>query len=829
MASKTDQLSLRRDEAERRAQVLRVRRTTVELDLTGTGETFKSRTTLELDCLQAGRTFLDFKGSELRSATLDDAPLDRDSWAHGRLPLSLTEGPHIIVVEGVMAYSADGEGMHRHVDPADSQTYLYAMSFLDAAPRWFACFDQPDLKSAYLLDVRAPEHWTVVGNGPSEQVGPGHWRVAPTRPLSTYDGTLVAGPYASLTDSHDGIRLGLHVRASLAEFLQAESRDIFEVTKASFDYYHRVFGIRYPFGEYHQAFVPDFNAGAMENPGCVTFREQYVFRGRATASDRASRAGTIAHEMAHMWFGDLVTMRWWDDLWLNESFAEYMAHRCCTEATRYPLWVEFGVLRKDWGSVADQSPSTHPVARNGSADAQAALQDFDGISYAKGAAVLRQLVATVGDDVFLGGLREYFRRHAFANASFADLLQAWHGAGAAGLDQWARHWLETSGMDLLEVVRSGPDVRIVRRPPQGAAARGVPVDRRHAIWVAAVGDRGAVLDRTRVTVGAEAAHLRVPHDCAVVVPDSGDDTWARVRFGPWPAALSVLPDLDATVLRVVMVNAVRDAVRSAELDPVAALAALCQAARAEQSEVVLHSMLQFADAQLAGPFAPVDQRAARADTVHSAAATVLQEATPGSDRQLAAFRLTVRTSDDADTLDSWLHGRLPGGLVLDPELRWALVERLVMLTADADLIDTSLQADPSAAAQAHAARARAALPTAAAKQAAWDLVVNPSDHSAYEVYATARGFFLPTQEAVTAPYVPAYFEQVPATARFRTGWALGQVALLAYPATATFAETLRLADTVLGDDRLAGPVRRAVVDGTDRLRRAIASQQRFGT
>ena len=262
------------------------------------------------------------------------------------------------------------------------------MSFLNAAPRWFACFDQPDLKSGYEMTVHAPPEWTVLGNGPSTCAVPGQWRIVPTAPLSTYFVTLVAGPYASVFDQHSvnglDIRLGLHVRASLARQLQDEAADLLEVTRASFDYYHRVFGVDYPFGEYHQAFVPDFNAGAMENPGCVTLRDQFIYRSRATAAERASRAGVVAHEMAHMWFGDLVTMRWWDDLWLNESFAEYVAHRCCTEATRYELWTEFGIVRKDWGAVADQAPSTHPVAGNGADDAISALQDFDGISYAKG-------------------------------------------------------------------------------------------------------------------------------------------------------------------------------------------------------------------------------------------------------------------------------------------------------------------------------------------------------------------------------------------------------------------------------------------------------------
>ncbi|RYZ28376.1 MAG: aminopeptidase N, partial [Propionibacteriaceae bacterium] len=340
--------SLTRVEAEVRAAVLHVDSVEVALDLTDPApRTFTSRTVIRFSS-SVDSTFVDFAGDELVSAVLNGRDLDPATWQRARIPLHGLQADNVLEVEGVMAYSSDGEGLHRHVDPADGRTYLYAMSFLDAAPRWYACFDQPDLKARHTFDVAAPEGWTVLGNGPSAQEGPGRWRITPEHPLSTYFTTLVAGPYASVRGEHDGIPLGLHARASLRTELEAQAPDILAVTAASFDHYHRLFGIRYPFGEYHQAFVPDFNAGAMENPGCVTFREDYLPRGRVTRTERGGRAGTIAHEMAHQWFGDLVTMRWWDDLWLNESFAEYLAHRCCTDATPYALWPEFGIIRKDW-------------------------------------------------------------------------------------------------------------------------------------------------------------------------------------------------------------------------------------------------------------------------------------------------------------------------------------------------------------------------------------------------------------------------------------------------------------------------------------------------
>ncbi len=824
--------SLLRTEAAERSLLLRIDESTVELDLTEPSS-FTSKTTITFSCSSPGAsTFVDFKGLELWSAVLNDRPVDVAAWRSGRLPLDDLGEQNTLEISGLMAYSSDGEGLHRHLDPADKQTYLYAMSFLDAAPRWFACFDQPDLKSRYTFEIRAPEDWTVIGNGPSRPVSPGRWRIRAEHPLSTYFVTLVAGPYASVHDSYIGpdgeqIRLGLHVRASLGEQLETEALDMFAVTRACFDYYHRVFGVRYPFGEYHQAFVPDFNAGAMENPGCVTFRDSYVFRARATEAERASRAGVIAHEMAHQWFGDLVTMRWWDDLWLNESFAEYMAHRCCTEVTEYPLWTEFGILRKSWGSAADQGPSTHPVAGNGAVDAESALQDFDGISYAKGASLLKQLVAFVSDDVFLAGLRRYFDAHAFANAELADLLASWTAVGAIGLEDWAAEWLRTSGMDTI-AAEVGPEagpasaagevVTIRRQPPFGSSA-----NRLHAIEVAGFDGSGVEQARAAIRLGAGAESIHLPRS-ALVVPDAGDDTWAKIRFGgddAWSLIPAVMAGEPAAPTRVVIFNAVRDAVRDSELDPGRALDIVCSSMASEPADVVVSSMLRFARDSLAGHYADPDDRPGRMATVHATARVLLLSAAPGSDRQLVAFRATIATTDDQTELTDWLSGRsLPAGLRLDPELTWAVVERIVTLGGDPGLIDDTVAIDRSASAEVHAARARASRPEEGAKAAAWARLTRVSELSAYELYATAEGFFLPWQHELTAPYVRRYFDEMPATATFRSGWALGRTASLAFP-TAAPPAALEWAEEAVRRPDLAAPIRRSLADGTDELRRAL--------
>ena len=387
-----------------------------------------------------------------------------------------------------MPFRNDGEGLHRSVDPADGRAYVYGMSFMDAAPTVFACFDQPDLKAPYTMHVTAPADWLVVGNARAEEVGSAdgarEWRLGPTPPLSTYFVTLVAGPYHQLVDEHDGIRLSLSSRQSLAATLDREAAELFGLTEQSFDELHRLFGIRYAFGDYHQAFVPEFNAGAMENPGCITIRDPLLFDRPSTRAERSYRAALIAHEMAHQWFGNLVTPAWWDDLWLNESFAEYIGYRVTATATPYDdAWVDQSYSRRVWGLTADQRPTTHPVAGNGAVDALAALQDFDGISYARGSNVLRQLAERLGDDIFLGGVRDLFERHRFGNATMHDLFDSWSRAGAGDLDGFIKDWLLTPGPDVLTFDR---DAGVVRRTPPAA----FPADRRHRLVVATQGPDG---------------------------------------------------------------------------------------------------------------------------------------------------------------------------------------------------------------------------------------------------------------------------------------------------------------------------------------------------
>ena len=819
--------SLRVEEARARADLLRIDSYAVDLDLTRGDDVFGSVSTIRFAATDtSGATFVDVAPRKLARATLNGTELDVDSWVDGRLPLPHLEAANELVIEAEMAYSHDGEGLHRSVDAADGKTYVYAMTFLDAAPRVFGCFDQPDLKAPYDVSVTAPLGWRVVGNGVATEQEPGHWRLATTQPLSTYFATIVAGPYHCVEDTHDGIPLGLHVKASLAAHLDKDAEELFRLTGQSFDAYHRLFGIRYPFGAYHQAFVPEFNAGAMENPGCVTFRDDLVFRSRVTDGERGMRARTVVHEMAHQWFGDLVTMRWWDDLWLNESFAEYMAYRVTDSDTDFrDSWVDFAYVRKRWGMVADQRPSTHPVAGNGAADAASALSDFDGISYAKGAAALKQLNAYLGDEVFLGGVRAHLREYAYGNATLADLLAAWTKAGATNLTEWATQWLGTPGIDTLRVERSGERAMLRRTAPEQ-----FPANRPHRFAVIAYGTRGAggsaevvVVDELTPLPAQVASSTEHP----VVVADTGDDTWAKVRLDPDSIAAlpTVLPLIEDPVARAAVWNSLRDALNDAEHDPGDYLHLMAAALPAEDEDIAVSSLLGGAH-RLLGRYLPVQHYASRLADV---ARACLDAAPADTARQVAAARGFVSATADAERLQGWLTGAgVPAGLSVDTEMRWSIELRLAILgAADEKHIAAELAVDQSAEGEIHAMRCRAARPDTGAKAAAWHAITTDARLSNYELYALCEGFWQPEQSELTEPYVARYFREVPATASIRSGWLAQSAALLSFPVFAVEPSTLALAERTLAGKDLSAGVRRSIVDCTDDLRRALAVRQRF--
>lgn len=828
--------TLTRVEATARAAAISVESYQLDLDVTGGGERFRSHVTIRFRATPGSRTFVECTPEKLRSVRLNDTDLDPATLVDNRLPLAGLTERNTLTVEADMAYTNTGEGMHRFVDPVDGETYLYAMSFLDQAQRIFAAFDQPDLKAPVTLTVTAPEHWTVAANGTlAATPRPGRWEFAPTPPLATYVVSLIAGPWHVRRDEHDGIPLGVWCRRSLAAHLDSDLDEVLTVTTQCLDRFHQLFAEPYPFGKYDQAFVPEFNPGAMENAGLVTLRDDYVFRSAVTDSERESRATTIAHEMAHMWFGDLVTMRWWDDLWLNESFAEYLGTRVVAEATRFDrAWTTFALRGKARGYAADQRPSTHPVAPDEVTDAAQGLLNFDGISYAKGAAVLRQLVAWLGDDDFLAGLHAYFATYRFGNATLADLLASLAGGSGRDLTGWARCWLRTAQVNTLRAeVSLDADGRYTEVALVQTASESHPVLRPHRVGVARYTADGVVehglvdlepsVDRGRTVLtdlsGQVAARL--------LLPNANDLTYAKIRLDPASADAVplVLPRLADPLARALLWGAVLDAAIDGER-PVPALVQLTTAALPAETEVVIvEEVLAMSRSLIDRYLAPLAREAALA-RLAVAARQLLDTAPPGGSLQLAAVRGWVAVTDDVNQLSRWLDGRVgPPGLALDAELRWAVLGRLVALgAASAAEIAAEAAADRSATGAEQAARCRAALPDPEAKRAAWKIVVADTECSNRLVEATAKGFWQPEQATLTAPYVGRYFADMPAASRLRTPWVADRIADLAFPRYAVAQGTRERVAELLARGDLTPGLRRRLIDADDDLRRALVAR-----
>jgi aminopeptidase N len=848
-------LSLSRAEATERAALLAVEAYEIDLDLTAGDQLFRSVTTIRFRAATPGAaTFVEVKPARLLAVRLNGANLDPSTLDGNRLPLTGLAAENTLVVEAEMAYSNTGAGLHRFVDPADGEAYLYAMSFLDESQRIFAAFDQPDLKAPVTLRATAPEGWTVLANGArAGNPAPCRWEFAETAPLATYLVSLAAGPYHGRHTEHDGIPLGIYCRRSLAGHLDADADEIFTVTRQCLDRFHELFEVRYPFGKYDQLFAPEFNAGAMENPGLVTLRDDYIFRSAVTSGQREQRATTIAHEMAHMWFGDLVTMRWWDDLWLNESFAEYLGVRVTAEATRFcGAWTTFALRRKTWGYAADQRPSTHPVAPVEVADAAQALLNFDGISYAKGAAVLRQLVAWLGDGVFLTGLRTYFGAHRFGNATLADLLAALRTASGRDLTGWAEVWLRRAQVNTLRVSATVDDTG---RYTEVAIAQSAPPDhpvlRPHRVGVGLYdsdGPTAKLRDRLEVdlnpAVGAGRvvlADLTGEPAARLLLPNDGDLAYAKVRLDPASAvaAPTVLPGLADPLARAVLWGETLDAVTDGER-PVADLVAMILTALPVETEVIIvEDVLGLARPLIDRYLDPAARQAALEHVAQSCdrllGITPTETAGPGlaggagaaaASLRLAAVRGIASASADTDRLAGWLVGRdVPEGVLVDADLRWALLRRLVVLGAAGEAaIAAEEMADRSAKGTEQAALCRAALPDPAAKARAWAVIVADDVLSNRLLAANAAGFWQPEQADLTASYVERYFAEMPAMASRRTAWVADSVARAAYPGYAVADETRRWAAALLARDDLPPGLRRVVADADDDMRRAIAAR-----
>jgi aminopeptidase N len=844
--------NLTRIDAQTRAELLSLDSYTIELDLTsGDGApseaTFRSRSEIRFRATAGGSTFVDLIAASIEEATLNGVPVDTSAYTPvDGLVLTDLAADNVLVVDATCQYTNTGEGLHRFVDPVDKEVYLYSQFETADAKRMYACFDQPDLKATFTVTVTAPAHWKVITNGAVETTdrdgGRAVWRFATTARMSTYITALIAGAYHEVRHTHDGIDLGLFCRASLADHL--DSDELFTITGQGFDWFHANFGMRYAFGKYDQLFVPEFNAGAMENAGAVTFREDYVFRSRVTDAAYERRAETILHEMAHMWFGDLVTMQWWNDLWLNESFATYASVLCQTSATRWTgSWTTFANVEKTWAYRQDQLPSTHPIATD-APDVQTAEVNFDGITYAKGASVLKQLGAYVGVEAFLAGLREYFAEHAYGNSTLADLLRALEKSSGRDLGQWSKLWLETTGINTItpEITVDGDatmtSVTLVQRAPDAVSKDNVVRPHRLAVGLYDLDAAGRLVRTDRVELDVVGERTEIPELAgrprpALLLANDDDLTYCKLRLDAHSLATLVgggLGQLAESLPRALVWSAAWDMTRDGELATRDYLALVLANIDAETDIGVVQSIqrqLRRALEIYADPSWAPTGWTAWADKCLAA----MRAAEPGSDHQLAwvlAFLGSARTDAHVAVARGLLEGTetLPD-LSLDTDLRWSIVRTLSALGSFGDdEIQAESERDATAAGARATATARALAPTAKAKAEAWRLATVDDTVPNAMQEAVIAGFSHPTQGALVAPYAQTYFDSVRAVWERRTSELAQNVVVGLFPSwTSTITpETVAAADAFLATADLPTALSRLVSEGRADVVRALSAR-----
>ncbi|GAA1488437.1 aminopeptidase N [Brachybacterium sacelli] len=840
--------NLTRDEARRRASFLSTDSYDIRLDLTTGPETFRTETTIVVSSSTAQETFVDLiarsvQEIELNGELLPD-PASRFDGARVRLP-ALLEGENVVRIVADGVYMNTGEGLHRFVDPVDDEVYLYTQFEVSDARRMFACFEQPDLKATFRLTVTAPDHWRLISNAPTPQPVPfehrpdvATWAFEPTERISTYLVALIAGNYQGGTGeitARDGrtVPMGVFARASLAEHVDAQN--VIDVTKLGIDFYEEAFDQDFPFRKYDQVFVPEYNMGAMENPGAITYVESYVFRSEVSDAIRERRDLTILHELAHMWFGDLVTMRWWDDLWLNESFAEYASTLASAEVTQWTdSWTTFALSEKGWAYQQDQLPSTHPVVAD-MVDLEAVETNFDGITYAKGASVLRQLVAYVGRDEFFAGVRAYFAKHAWGNTELTDLLVELEATSGRDLGTWAERWLRTAGVNTLRpLIERDADGAVTRFAIEQTAPQEHPTLRPHRLQVGGFTVRGGRLERTEsVEIDVEESLTEVPEltgrRADLWLVNDGDLAFAKVRLDE--ASLSVamehLRHLEDPLARTLVWSSAWDMVRDGELPSRRYQELVLAHLTGEGSSSIVRTLLQQLET-VAGPYAAPDQRLLRTETAADAVWALAASAAAGSDAQLQfveTFARLARTEAHRETLEGLLGGSVTlAGRPIDTDLRWKLVISLAVLGGiDVAGIDEQLASDDTQSGRKSALTAKAALPTEVAKAKAWRRTVEKDTLANESITAVILGFRRVVDDSLIAPYRQRYFAAISQVWQERSTEIANRIVAGYFPSHFGGQSVLDDADAWLADAEEAPfGLRRIIIEG----RATVARQER---
>jgi aminopeptidase N len=840
--------NLTRDEARARAEILTVDSYTVDLDLTTSETTFASTTVIRFSCSRPGSsTFADLVGATIHELSLNGEALDPATvYRDHRIRLDGLQAENELRVVADCTFSRTGEGLHRFVDPADDRVYTYTQFEVPDARRVYTTFEQPDLKATFTFTVTAPQGWKVVSNAatPTPSAtggGKAVWEFPTTEPMSTYITAVVAGEYHEVLDSYAGkhgdIPLGHYCRQSMREHLDTD--ELLEVTRQGFAFFEEAFDYPYPFGKYDQLYVPEYNMGAMENAGCVTFRDEYLPRSRQVRSFYEQRANTILHEMAHMWFGDLVTMRWWDDLWLNESFAEWASHHASVQATKYTeAWTGFTNARKNWAYRQDQLPSTHPIAAD-NYDLEAVEVNFDGITYAKGASSLKQLVAWVGEEEFLSGLRRYFKAHAFGNSELSDLLEALEQASGRDLDSWAEEWLRTSGVNTLAPAFEVDDEgRFTRFAVVQTAHPNFPTLRRHRIGVGLYDSEGGRLVRRtsmETDVSGERTEIRElvgQRQPDLVLLNEGDLTYAKIRLDDRSLATLVqgIATLDDSLARALCWGAAWDMTRDAELSATD-FVRLVLSGLGSESDVMAVSRLPLSAQQAVDLYSDPARRQELTATWEQGLLGLLEDAEAGSDHQLAfvrAYAAAARSDEALDRITGLLDGSLGyDGLVVDTDLRWTLLRSLAARgRADQTRIEEERARDNTISGHERAAAARAVRPTAEAKEEAWTDAVLRDDVPNETQRSIALAFTVAGQEEVLRPYLARYL-QVAATIWEEKGTQRASTVLeYMFPRTLVSPETLDTVDAWLESSEANPAAKRYVREGRADIARALAAQAR---
>ncbi|WP_235778454.1 aminopeptidase N [Sinomonas notoginsengisoli] len=872
-----------RNEAAERSRLLTVDSYHVTLDLREAQDpsatSFPTTSIIEFRAEPGALTFADFIGESVPRVVLNGRLLDEAMVYDGaRIRLAGLAAHNRLEITALARYSRTGEGLHRFVDPADGATYLYTQCEPADARRYFANFEQPDLKATFAFTVLAPASWAVSANGEATasaqpvdgDTAAARWEFAPTPPIPTYLAAVLAGPYhraeASWTGTtRDGARLTLplvaYCRASLAEHFDADR--IFDMTRRGLDFYHSVFSPAFPSGKYEQAFVPEYNLGAMENPGLVTFTEQYVFASRAAESQYERRANTLMHEMAHMWFGDLVTMRWWDDLWLKESFAEYMGTLAVDRATDFTAsWVNFANRRKAWAYVQDQLPTTHPIVAD-VPNLEAAEQNFDGITYAKGASVLKQLVAYVGEDAFLAAAREYFAKHAYGNTTLIDLLEALERASGRPMKPWAAAWLQTAGLPVLDTLVEqghGPSAandgarltRVAVRQTAVDPVTGKPAPRPHVLRVGLYSRTEAgTIERTHsveVDIAADAPDgiTEVPVPGGLPVPDlvlvnDEDLTYAKIRLDDRSEATvrESLGSIADPLARALAWTALWHATRDGEAPAARYVSAVERFGASEGTVGVQLAVLDNARTAIER-YTHGEGRADVREPYLAAVARELAAAEPGSDQQLAWARALAKGSRYGGGQLDLVRGLVDGsvavpGLAVDQELRWAFWQALAAQgRATVAELDAELARDRTAKGAVGHAVALAARPDPKAKHAAWEAAVERDTLSNELLSATVEGFMLGT-EALRHPFIESYFAMLMRVWAERSQEIATRLVGGLFPGDSTLAwdqqpqenPVLERTDQWLRENGSApAALRRIIIEQRDHLYRALRVQRR---